>query len=43
MADLYDPPLTSFGQDAVERLFTADQVEEVLRFTDTLVVENAPP
>ena len=40
LADLYDPPLTSFGQDAVDRLFTRDQVEDVLRFTDTLVVES---
>jgi type I restriction enzyme, R subunit len=35
-ADLYMPPLTAFGQNAVERLFTANEVQEVLLFTDRL-------
>ena len=38
LADLYDPPLTSFGHDAVERLFSSDQVDDVLRFAGTLTV-----
>jgi type I restriction enzyme R subunit len=38
LADLYDPPLTRFGQDAVERLFTTKEVDEVLAFVDTLTV-----
>ena len=37
-ADLYDPPLDVFGADAVERLFNPDQIQELLGFTDTLVV-----
>lgn len=38
LADLYDPPLTRFGANAVERLFSKSQIEDVLRFTDSLVV-----
>jgi type I restriction enzyme R subunit len=38
LADLYDPPLTAFGQNAVERLFTPREVEDVLEFTQTLTV-----
>lgn len=38
MADLYDPPLTQFGRDAVERLFSEDQIDEMLTFTKTLAV-----
>jgi type I restriction enzyme R subunit len=38
LADLYEPPLTSFGQDAVERWFTTDEVSEMLTFVDTLTV-----
>jgi type I restriction enzyme, R subunit len=37
-ADLYDPPLTAFGQDAVERWFAPAQVEEVLAFARGLEV-----
>jgi type I restriction enzyme R subunit len=37
-ADLYDPPLTSFGEDAVERLFSEAQIEDVLSFTEKLAV-----
>jgi type I restriction enzyme, R subunit len=37
-ADLYDPPLTSFGEDAVERLFSKEQVEDVIRFTNQLAI-----
>ena len=42
LADLYAPPLTSFGDDAVERWFNQDEVEEMLIFVDTLTVV-APP
>jgi len=35
-ADLYEPPLTSFGVDAVERWFTPEQVTDVLAFVETL-------
>jgi type I restriction enzyme R subunit len=35
-ADLYEPPLTSFGADAVERWFTPEQVTDVLAFVETL-------
>jgi len=38
-ADLYDPPLTSFGEDAVERLFTDEQIEDVLAFAEKLSVK----
>jgi type I restriction enzyme R subunit len=41
-ADLYDPPLTSFGQDAVDRWFTEDQVNELLTFIETLRVFGNP-
>jgi type I restriction enzyme R subunit len=37
-ADLYGPPLDSFGYDAVERWFTEEQVENVLTFANTLSV-----
>jgi len=38
LADLYEPPLTRFGKDAVERWFTADERDEVLTFVDTLTI-----
>ncbi len=38
LADLYEPPLTSFGADAVERLFTTEEVDEMLEFVETLRV-----
>lgn len=38
LADLHDPPLNSFGQDAVERLFTPDQVQDLLDFTERITV-----
>ena len=38
LPDLYDPPLTTFGQDAVERWFTEPEVESILKFTDTLAI-----
>jgi type I restriction enzyme R subunit len=33
-ADLYDPPLTTFGQNAVERFFTPEQIKEIVVLTD---------
>jgi type I restriction enzyme R subunit len=39
LADLYESPLTSFGTDAVERLFSEDQIAEMLAFADGLTVE----
>lgn len=42
LADLYDPPLTSFGDDAVERWFTTDEVNEMLEFVETLRVFRNP-
>ncbi|MBN1304966.1 MAG: DEAD/DEAH box helicase family protein [Anaerolineales bacterium] len=38
LADLYDPPLDSFGQDMVERWFTKEEISELLTFTENLVV-----
>jgi len=36
LLDLYESPFTAFGTDAVERLFTSEQVRDILSFTDTL-------
>jgi type I restriction enzyme, R subunit len=36
VADLYDPPLTSFGRDAVERWFSQNQIEEIMMFVASL-------
>jgi type I restriction enzyme R subunit len=35
-ADLYEPPLTSFGRNAVERFFTPPQIHEILHLTESL-------
>ena len=37
-ADLYEPPLDSFGVDAVERWFTQNEMEEFVKFTERLAV-----
>jgi type I restriction enzyme R subunit len=37
-ADLYEPPLDSFGVDAVERWFTENEVKEVVDFANRLAV-----
>jgi type I restriction enzyme R subunit len=37
-ADLYEPPLSSFGADAVDRWFTEKEVSEIVEFTEKLVV-----
>jgi type I restriction enzyme R subunit len=36
MADLYDEPLDRFGEDAVERWFTEQDVQELLALTERL-------
>ncbi|PZV06753.1 MAG: type I restriction endonuclease [Leptolyngbya sp.] len=36
LADLYDEPLDRFGEDAVERWFTEEQVNELLALTNQL-------
>jgi type I restriction enzyme R subunit len=35
-ADLYDPPLTNFGRNAVERFFTPQEIGELLHLTESL-------
>lgn len=35
-ADLYDPPLTNFGRNAVERFFTPAQIGDILQLTQSL-------
>lgn len=35
-ADLYEPPLTSFGRNAVDRFFTPQEIRELLQLTDDL-------
>ncbi len=37
-ADLYEPPLDTFGADAVERWFTEKEIDEVVEFANKLVV-----
>jgi len=36
LPDLYEAPFTSFGKNAVERLFTKEEISEMLTFTNTL-------
>jgi type I restriction enzyme, R subunit len=35
-ADLYDPPLTNFGRNAVERFFTPPEIVDLLQLTESL-------
>lgn len=35
-ADLYDPPLTNFGRNAVERFFTPQEISDLLGLTQSL-------
>jgi type I restriction enzyme R subunit len=35
-ADLYDPPLTHFGRNAVERFFTPQEISDLLHLTQSL-------
>lgn len=43
LADLYEPPLTSFGHDAVDWLFTPEEVNDVLEFIETLSISPLSP
>jgi type I restriction enzyme R subunit len=36
-ADLYEPPFTNFGVNAVEKLFSEDEVNELVELTKKLV------
>lgn len=38
LADLYMEPLTNFGEDAVDRWFTNNQVSEMIQMTSKLIV-----
>jgi hypothetical protein len=38
LADLYDPPLSSFGADTVERWFSQEEVDEMLGFVESLTI-----
>jgi type I restriction enzyme R subunit len=38
-ADLYEPPLTNFGADAVDKWFTENDVEEIVNFTNRLAIK----
>ncbi|MBN2149586.1 MAG: DEAD/DEAH box helicase family protein [Anaerolineales bacterium] len=38
VADLYEPPLTNFGADAVDRWFTEGEIDEIVAFTGQLAV-----
>jgi len=40
VADLYDPPLTHFGYDAVDRWFSKAQVTDMLAFVGSLTIET---
>lgn len=35
-ADLYEPPLTVFGRNAVDRFFTSQEIRELLELLQTL-------
>jgi type I restriction enzyme R subunit len=35
VADLYEEPLDRFGEDAVERWFTEDEVDELIEFAQS--------
>ncbi len=37
-ADLYEPPLTNFGADAVDRWFSEKDVDEIVAFTNRLII-----
>ena len=40
VADLYEEPLDKFGEDAVERWFTEEQVDELIVFTEKFVARS---
>jgi type I restriction enzyme R subunit len=38
LADLYDPPLDRFGDAAVESWFTKNEIDELMKFTHTMMI-----
>jgi len=40
LADLYGPPLTAFGNNAIERWFTDSAIKEILALTNSLTVSG---
>ncbi len=38
ISDLYEPPLTNFGQDAVDRWFEPQEIASILAFTKSLEI-----
>jgi type I restriction enzyme, R subunit len=36
IADLYEEPFTRFGQNAVEKLFSEEEIRELLKLTNML-------
>ena len=38
LADLYDEPFTNFGTNAVEKLFTVREIEDIIQLTKKLAV-----
>jgi len=41
-ADLYDPPLTNFGRNAVDRFFTPQEIGDLLQLTTSLAAVFHP-
>ncbi len=39
-ADLYEPPLTSFGVDAVDRWFSPNEIQQIMTLTQSMQIEN---
>jgi hypothetical protein len=37
VSDLYEPPFTNFGMNAVEKLFSEEDVEEIIELTKRLI------
>jgi type I restriction enzyme R subunit len=37
VGDLYEPPFTNFGMNAVEKLFSEEDVAEIIELTKTLI------
>jgi hypothetical protein len=40
VGDLYEPPFTNFGLNAVEKLFNEREVNEILKMTNVLIAKN---
>jgi hypothetical protein len=37
VSDLYEPPFTNFGMNAVEKLFSEEDVEEIIELSKRLI------